>query len=348
MSAQGPWRITFDTNPDDCNFSCIMCEDHSPYSQTQVKRKSAGKPRRLMNIALIRKILEETKGSNLKEIIPSTMGEPLLYRQFDQIIAMCHEFQVKLNLTTNGSFPGKGALKWAEILVPVCSDIKISWNGATKEIQEKIMIGSNYEKVLENIKTLILVRDTYAQLGGNRCRVTMQITFLEDNVEELPDMIKLASRLGVDRVKGHHLWVHFTKIKGLSMRRSTESITKWNHIVDQCKAVAETHRLPNGKMVLLENIEKLSEESAGDRAPSGECPFLGKEAWVAHDGRFNPCCAPDYVRHQLGDFGFLQDQSLFDAWNSPKYLDLQKNYPNHSLCKTCNMRKPSHRIQEVK
>ena len=31
----GPWRITFDTNPDDCNLHCIMCEDHSPYSSTQ-------------------------------------------------------------------------------------------------------------------------------------------------------------------------------------------------------------------------------------------------------------------------------------------------------------------------
>ena len=28
----GPWRITFDTNPDDCNLRCIMCECFSPYS----------------------------------------------------------------------------------------------------------------------------------------------------------------------------------------------------------------------------------------------------------------------------------------------------------------------------
>ena len=25
-----PWRITFDTNPDDCNLNCVMCEEHSP------------------------------------------------------------------------------------------------------------------------------------------------------------------------------------------------------------------------------------------------------------------------------------------------------------------------------
>ena len=41
-SKPGPWRITFDTNPDDCNLHCIMCEDHSPFSTTQSDRISAG------------------------------------------------------------------------------------------------------------------------------------------------------------------------------------------------------------------------------------------------------------------------------------------------------------------
>ena len=54
VSKPGPWRITFDTNPDDCNLHCIMCEDHSPYSATQSDRISAGRPKRRMDIDLIR------------------------------------------------------------------------------------------------------------------------------------------------------------------------------------------------------------------------------------------------------------------------------------------------------
>ena len=70
----GPWRITFDTNPDDCNLQCIMCEDHSPYSTTQVDRARARLPKRRMGIDLIRRVMEESGGSGLREIIPSTMG----------------------------------------------------------------------------------------------------------------------------------------------------------------------------------------------------------------------------------------------------------------------------------
>ena len=35
-----PWRITFDTNPDDCNLQCLMCEEHSPFSPKQAERKA--------------------------------------------------------------------------------------------------------------------------------------------------------------------------------------------------------------------------------------------------------------------------------------------------------------------
>ena len=53
----GPWRITFDTNPDDCNLHCIMCEDHSPHSTTQADRRKAGLPKRRMDMGLIRRVL---------------------------------------------------------------------------------------------------------------------------------------------------------------------------------------------------------------------------------------------------------------------------------------------------
>ena len=43
----------------------------------------------------------------LEEIIPTTMGEPLMYKEFPEFIKLCHEFPgIQMNLTTNGSFPG--------------------------------------------------------------------------------------------------------------------------------------------------------------------------------------------------------------------------------------------------
>ena len=182
--------------PDDCNLHCIMCEDHSPYSTTQPDRRKAGLPRRRMDIGLVRRVLAGSWGTPLREIIPSTMGEPLLYRHFDEILDLCAEHGVKLNLTTNGTFPGRGARAWAERIVPVASDVKVSWNGSTSGTQERVMLGANWGRVLENVLTFIDVRDAHATGGGNRCRVTFQLTFMEANFAELPRSGEACSRDG--------------------------------------------------------------------------------------------------------------------------------------------------------
>jgi len=98
--------------------------------------------------------------------------------------------------------------------------------------------------------------------------------------------------------------------------------------------------LPNGKKIKLENFTILNVDATEDLAPGGACPFLGKEAWINPEGKFSPCCAPDELRNELGDFGNVNETKLEEIWQGTMYKNLQKNYLNYNLCKTCNMRKP--------
>ena len=340
LAQPGPWRITFDTNPDDCNLHCVMCEEHSPLSGSQAKRRSDGRPPRRMSMDLVRKVLAEAVPRGLREVIPSTMGEPLLFAGMEDLIQLCGTHGVRLNLTTNGTFPRLGARAWAERLVPITSDVKISWNGAKKMTHEAIMLGARWEEVLENVRTFVAVRDQHAAGGGNRCRVTFQLTFLESNVEEIADIVRLAASLGVDRVKGHHVWAHFRELEPMSMRRSAESIARWNAAVEAARRAAQDHVLPSGRHVLLENLFPLDVAASGDLAPGGPCPFLGQEAWVSAEGRFDPCCAPDAQRRTLGEFGNLNLVGLGDVWDGEDYRTLLASYSSRSLCRGCNMRRP--------
>ena len=203
------------------------------------------------------------------------------------------------------------------------------------------MEGAHWDDVLENVRTFISIRDAHTAQGGDRCRVTFQLTFLEESVAELADIISLAIDLGVDRVKGHHLWAHFDEIKDQSMRRSPEAIRRWNVAVDAARAVATERPLANGNHILLENIFPLDEEATQDLAPGGPCPFLGQEAWISSEGRFNPCCAPDAQRKSLGEFGDLNKTGLKDIWDGDAYQSLMATYRNRTLCLGCNMRKPA-------
>lgn len=334
------WRLTLDTNPEDCNLACIMCEEHSPFSnfREQLFAKTGVKVRH-MPPTWLRPIFEEAAQMGIREIIPSTMGEPLLYRQFDEILDLCKEFGIQCNLTTNGTFPKRTVEDWANRIVPVTSDVKISWNGATAETSEKVMLKIDFPQAIENVRRFIAVRDAHAAAGGNFCRVTFQLTFMRNNMHELTEIVKLAASLGVDRVKGHQLWDHFEEIKGLSFRQSAETIAEWNSYVAAAHEAAECFRKPNGEKVLLEQITPLQAGEDKEVPIDYECPFLGKELWISATGKFSPCCAPDAQRESLGDFGRYPEVGIQKIVSGQNYNELQMNYKDKSLCKTCNMRK---------
>ncbi len=146
--------------------------------------------------------------------------------------------------------------------------------------------------------------------------------------------------MGVDRVKGHHLWAHFAQLKEQSMRRSKASIMRWNQEVTKAFAIVQTEKLANGASLILENITLLDDNAVNDLSPGGFCPFLGKEAWINTEGQFNPCCAPDNLRKSLGEFGSITHKPLQAIWQSAQYDNLRKNYLANALCQSCNMRKP--------
>jgi glycosyltransferase involved in cell wall biosynthesis/MoaA/NifB/PqqE/SkfB family radical SAM enzyme len=335
------WRITLDTNPEDCNLECIMCEEHSPYSDFIPRLyKETGVKRRRMLFEWVERIFNESAAIGIKEIIPSTMGEPLLYKEIDRIFHLSQQHGIKINLTTNGTFPKKTVKEWAALIVPTTTDIKISCNGATAATAEAVMKGIDFEQAVQNAKEFVGYRNSYFKETRVYCRVTFQLTFMKNNMHELPEIIRLAAELDVDRVKGHHLWTHFEEIQSLSFRETADSIRAWNEIVAKAEEAAELYRKPNGEKILLENIIMLAENKKAAIPTHYECPFLGKELWISATGKISPCCAPDELRKTLGDFGNIETTTLAETMNSDPYQSLLKNYKTHALCKTCNMRKP--------
>ena len=288
-------------------------------------------------------IFKQAKALGVTEMIPSTMGEPLIYKHFAHFIELCYQYNIKMNLTTNGTFPKtteKSVTEWARLIVPITTDVKISWNGATAETSEKVMLKIDFQETLENVREFIRVRNEHFAKTGYYCRVTFQLTFMQNNMHELADIIKLAADLDIDRVKGHQLWSHFDEIKSLSMKATPESISQWNSYVKEAYETQEKYRKPNGEKVLLENIIPLQENEDKEIPEHYECPFLEKELWISATGNISPCCAPDEQRKTLGDFGNIQQSSIEEVLKSNKYQNLVKNYKNIDLCKTCNMRKP--------
>lgn len=331
-TASGPWRLTLVTNPDDCVLACDMCPCSLP------RPPGAGRPRR-MEPAVALSVLEERRGSALGQVIPSTLGEPLLWRGMDALLEACGKLGLMVNITTAGTFPGRGADAWARALLPVASDVKVSWNGATARTAEAIMAGLSFEAAVEGVRRLVAVRDALAPRLGRRPTVSLQVTAQEANVAELPDVVRLAARLGVDRVKLNHLQPWLPHLEARSLRRSAEAIARWNAAAAACLAAAEEVRLPSGVRVAVQNAVPLAPDPAAP-APAGPCPFAGREAWIHWDGRLAPCPHPTAARGELGDLGSVADTPLGELWDAPAFRAFVEGVPEHPVCRTCRFRRP--------
>ncbi|HZZ85010.1 MAG TPA: radical SAM protein [Anaeromyxobacteraceae bacterium] len=331
-TAAGPWRLTFVTNPDDCNLACDMCPGHS--------RLGPGprRPPRRLDPGLVLAVVAERAGSPLREVIPSTMGEPLLWPGLDRLAAACGERGLALNVTTNGTFPGLGARGWARLLAPVARDVKVSWNGASAAVAERLMAGLRYEEAVANLRAFLDERDAIAAAGGNRCRVSFQVTAQEENLAELPEVVRLAARLGVERVKLNHLQPRLPGLAGPALGRDAGAAARWNEAVRACRRAAAEAPLPAGGRVALENAVELPVDGAV--APLGPCPFLGREGWVLADGAFAPCPHPAAAEGQLGTFGNLAARTVAEIWAGAELAALRRDHQAHPVCRSCSFRRP--------
>jgi MoaA/NifB/PqqE/SkfB family radical SAM enzyme len=292
-----------------------------------------------MDLALPRAVLDGLRDDPLREVIPSTLGEPLLWPGLDDLLDLCALRGLAINVTTNGTFPGRGPRAWASRLVPVASDVKISWNGATAATAESIMPGLDFAAAVEGVRVFAAVRDAHAAGGGRRAGLSFQVTAQEGNVAEIPAIVLLAARLGVDRVKLNHLQVRSPALATQSLRRDAAAIARWNAAVRAARRAAAGTPGPGGRTVALQNALELPPDPAAP-APRGPCPFLGREAWVLWDGRIAPCPHPEAWRGALVDLGSAPDRSVREAWASPAYRDLLAEYEAHPVCRKCPFRRP--------
>ena len=317
-----PQRMTFITNPDKCNLHCKMCDTFSEANRHRLKESR----RPDLDFKVVKDTIERLVHHGLREIIPSTMGEPLLYPHFEELVDLCKVLNVKMNLTTNGTFPVKDIEYWGPKLVNIISDVKFSLNGINPEINESIMCGADTQKQLHNIERFIQMRNEAA----SKATVTLQCTFMKSNLDELKNVIAWAIEYGVDRVKGHHLWKTSDALD-CEMLRTQENAALWNQTCEDC------HKIADAKVKLV-NFDPVDLTKPALNNDNTFCQFLGKELWIEYDGSYQICCCPSEVRKEFGDFGNVKELSPLAMWNGKLYCDFINNWGDSENCKKCNMR----------
>ena len=213
----------------------------------------------------------------LREVIPSTMGEPLLYSHFDELLELCRALEIPLNLTTNGTIPGKWGRDAAmELLLRSCSDIKVSY-----------LASEQFDGWKANVEKLVRVRDRLRR--NARCAtVSLQVTLHKKNLQDVPALVSWASAIGIDRIKWN---------KVVLLSTVSQELREMYALNDaQLESLRDEFRSGEFSASNVKHEGSLFFKNSADLCAVGgkceSCPFAD-EVWVWPDGHEDHCPNPE-------------------------------------------------------
>ena len=208
--------------------------------------------------------------------------------------------------------------------------IWISMDGATKKTYEKIKIGCNFEKVINNIKYLIHLKEKMKTPIPELC---FRFIINKLNYHEMPMFVDLVHSLGDKKLLGDNSSIEFAglltfkEIEHLYIEEPSEKIIK------------ETTK--KGKMYKTDISFSHSSKS---KLPKLRYCSAWVEPYIMMGGYVLPCCATlqNNNRDLLRDncLGNIFEESFRSIWNSEKYKKFRSEIPKkngqvHILCKNC-------------
>ncbi|NRA95039.1 MAG: SPASM domain-containing protein [Planctomycetes bacterium] len=166
-----------------CNLKCRMCVLSLPDVFNQ--------PRRELTVEQFR-ALGPTLLSRTRQLALSQTYEPMLHPELGEMVAVAREFGVPwIEMTSNATLITEAL---AEGLVDAGVDfVTFSIDGARAETYEYIRRGARFERFIEGLDTLARVKE---KRGSAAPTISFNMVLMRRNVDELPDVVRLAHRYG--------------------------------------------------------------------------------------------------------------------------------------------------------
>ena len=282
-----------------CNLRCVMC----PWREMAKEVVNKG----IMTQEIWQSI--QPYLSQAQSIDFTGGGEPLLQPRLAQWIAEAKAAGCETGFLSNGLLLNEEKLE--KILEAGIDWVCISMDGASAEIYNKIRVGSDFERVCQNVANIDRLRD------NNRPKTMINFVLMRLNFHQMEQIIRLAGRLGVDQVNFKQCDVIRDKAGknlGLFAPGETGEIRKLK------KSLKKARRL----------AKKLRVETTGSAFTPRELPVCDQDPrdslFIAYDGTVAPCISlalggpTTFLGKEASmasvHYGRLPNDDLMDLWQT--------------------------------
>ena len=152
-----------------CNLNCIMCP-------RQGMTRAIGD----MPLELFNKIVDQLKGKTEIAIL-HLLGESLLHPNLFEMIDYCRKIGIRTVLSTNATLLNEQRAQ--KLLNSKLDILLLSFDGFSQKTYEKIRQGADFNKVVENIKSFLLMKNAPYPF------IIVQMIEMKDTQDQIKDFL---------------------------------------------------------------------------------------------------------------------------------------------------------------
>lgn len=274
-----------------CNIKCIFCV-------ADTGRKKTGDPDAFRPLEWI---------EHFDPLLPFVQHaifssyEAILNPDFDQFVNYLRRFQTPFQLFSNGLglTPELGEFLLENGLI----SLWCSFHAAKAKTYASIMKGSDYDTVIRNL----LHMKHYARKKGLLWNPTMVFCAMRRNIDELPQYVDLARRVGAPTIQ-----VNYLLVTRENAPFEQESVYFHQDLFDYNVCAA---KLKATKMEIRLNHQPLFSEA--ETATNGPCYRPWEHLNVSQKGAVQICCGGSPMLGNMFEQGFSR------IWNSQKMIEFR-------------------------
>jgi MoaA/NifB/PqqE/SkfB family radical SAM enzyme len=271
------------------------------------------------------------------------IGEPLLNRELPEIIAYLKGRNVEVIINSNGTLLSS---EWQEKLVNSRLDeYRCSIDGAKDETYARIRGANLLPKLKNGLEGLVRTKE---RLGSVTPRISIWCVATRENLEELPDLVRLAAQLGVPEVYLQRM-VYFARSpdEQYGMARDEKAIfgkdsDYQEKVIENCTLLSKELGIDFRASGARDPLNSFAAARPEDFAPWQACLRPWTTAYVTANGNCLPCCISPFATNDYESLilGNLLEHPFAEIWNAPLYQEfrtrLLSDHP-HKACSSCGV-----------
>ncbi len=310
-----------------CNSKCVTCPiTFSPHENAKQ-----------LSLEEFKILIDQLP--DLRRAVMQGIGEPLLNRQLAPMIRHLKTRGVYVVFNTNAALLTHR--RQAELIESGLDELRVSVDGSTPETYLKVRGIPAFDRVVENVAAMVRLQ---RELEVCTPCVSFWVTGMRENLPELPGVIDLAARIGVEEVYLQRMVFGFN---GDSMARADESIYDRQYRQQAEAIIDEAERRATAQGVRFRGAGALSpRESIVDRKPLDEpwreCSRPLRLAYVTAQGTALPCCIAPFTDapYESITLGNVLRDGVAAVWTGERYRTFRDRLYSSSpplACQNCGL-----------